>query len=85
MIFFIGSCAQTDIGVGTIFKWREDELKDVVLDRDEVLGSYKVIESNGEVVYCTDMMVLDPLHGELEELGFDNDHEFRAFVQSTLK
>lgn len=82
MLFFIGSCCQTDVGVGTLLKWREDELEEITVDRDDERGSYLITETSGQKYFCYDLIVLDPVcSGELEQLGFDSDDHFRSFLK----
>lgn len=63
-IVYIGSNIESKFGIGTLFKWKAEELADIHYDVDD---GWVVVNKQGEKFYCYDLIKVETsLGGELE-------------------
>ena len=72
-LIFIGSCAGNDgTGAGDLVRFKAEELQSV--ERiDSELGSFKLVEKDGNEWFLAGLMVLQPTLNDVEEVSIHPD------------
>ena len=62
---------ENEVGLHTIIRHRQDQLRTIDLDKDRDRGTYRLIDTQGREWFGSDLMVLEPSLDDIEEMNID--------------